>query len=825
MAVNGVASFNNLIINAVGSYTLRATDGLLSGATSSSFNIALPPKVLSINRLSPVDAATEAASVTYAVTFSEPVIGVVPSVFQLVLAGTTASSTVVISPSGSYNSVYNVTVNNISGTGTVGLNLVDDGSILDQVGSHMANACNTFLGQRTYPAGSYANCVAVADVNADDKPDALVATDSGVNVLLGNGDGTFQAQERYPAGSYPGSVRVADMNGDGKLDLVVSSYSVSTSISILLGNGNGTFQTAKSIDVGVNTGCVRVADVNGDGKQDLVFGYDNGNVVGILLGNGDATFQAPKTVATTHNPGYVGVADINGDGKPDLIVAYGSGRGAYSNVGVMLGNGNGTVQAQKTFATGTFPGTVAVADLNGDGKMDLAVNNDGSYNVSVLLGKGDGTFQTQHTFPTSSAGPFDLVAADINGDRKTDLVVIGAYADMLMGNGDGTFQTRKSFKTGADTQSVAVADLNGDGKPDLTTANIMDSTISVLLNNFDLSGQLYSIDQPTQLTFTQSPTGATAGKVINPGTGIQVIVQDSSGATVGIDSSVVTLTLNGGTFAGGGTTAATTAANGVATFNNLIINAAGNYTLTAGDGALTGATSGSFTVYPLGDVNHDSAVNAADIDQIYANCGSACTSQWKLCQDGNPVGQADVDYLVKTILQTGYADANLDCKVDFTDFQVLLDHWQLKTQGWAGGDWNGDGVTDFVDFQALLDNWNPNGFGAVSQSDSASMSSAAVSTAAAVQVASTTVAAPSAGLPAVAAAGVSTASASVSAPLDASINLLEQGVTVASAPMQATSLSFTRSAVRQRRHSAVLVQNDNADTVDLLTQLIKPVVG
>jgi hypothetical protein len=100
-----------------------------------------------------------------------------------------------------------------------------------------------------------------------------------------------------------------------------------------------------------------------------------------------------------------------------------------------------------------------------------------------------------------------------------------------------------------------------------------------------------------------------------------------------------------------------------------------------------------------------------------------------------------------------------------------------------------------------------------------------VSTAAAVQVASTTVAAPSAGLPAVAAAGVSTASASVSAPLDASINLLEQGVTVASAPMQATSLSFTRSAVRQRRHSAVLVQNDNADTVDLLTQLIKPVVG
>jgi hypothetical protein len=277
-----------------------------------------------------------------------------------------------------------------------------------------------------------------------------------------------------------------------------------------------------------------------------------------------------------------------------------------------------------------------------------------------------------------------------------------------------------------------------------------------------------------------------------------------------------------GTFAGGGTTATVAAVNGIARFNNLIINAVGNYTLTASDGALTGATSGSFAVCPQGDVNLDGVVNATDIDLTYAHFGDT-TGRYDLNGNG-VVNQGDVDYLVKTILQTGYADANLDGKVDFEDFQVLLDHWQLKAQGWSGGDWNGDGVTDFEDFQALLDNWNPNGFGAVSQSP-ASTSSAAVSASAGVQVASSTVVAPWAGLPAATAAAVATAPASVPATLDASINLLSQGVTPASAPMQATRLSSSRSSVRQLRHSAVLIQNDNADKVDLLTQLIKPVVA
>jgi hypothetical protein len=114
--------------------------------------------------------------------------------------------------------------------------------------------------------------------------------------------------------------------------------------------------------------------------------------------------------------------------------------------------------------------------------------------------------------------------------------------------------------------------------------------------------------------------------------------------------------------------------------------------------------------WPQGDVNHDNAVNAQDIDLTYAHFGDN-TGQYDLNGDG-VANQADVDYLVKNVLHTNYGDANLDRKIDFADFQVLLDHWQNSGAGWAKGDFTGDGKVDFSDFQKLLDNWNPAGFDA-----------------------------------------------------------------------------------------------------------------
>src|SRR5437868_6363139 len=257
-----------------------------------------------------------------------------------------------------------------------------------------------------YPTGADdAHSIAVADVNGDGKLDLVVANNcsngncfssaavGSVSVLLGNGDGTFQAAVVFDSGgSGATSVAVADVNGDGKPDLLVANFCVTTSncangtVSVLLGNGDGTFRPAVAYNSGGSLAVsLAVADVNGDGKPDVVVanctncGSPPGNgSVGVLLGNGDGTFQTAQ-VFTSGEPSAVAIADVNGDKKPDVIVAqcvspaFGCVPG---QVGVLLGNGDGTFQAIVTYGTGAAnPNSVTVADVNGDSKLDLVVGN------------------------------------------------------------------------------------------------------------------------------------------------------------------------------------------------------------------------------------------------------------------------------------------------------------------------------------------------------------------------------------------------------------------------------------------------------------------
>ncbi len=387
-----------------------------------------------------------------------------------------------------------------------------------------------------YGSGGYdATSVVVADVNGDGKPDLVVTNCSftggctsdktgAVGVLLGNGDGTFQTAMAYSSGGYvfATSVAVADVNGDGKPDLLVTNTCAISddcsngSVTVLLNNGDGTFQTAVPYSSGGQEPySVAVADVNGDGKPDLVVANScasypncaNVGVIGVLLGNGNGTFQ---TAATYGSGGWqadsIAVADVNGDGKPDLIVmnecASGASTGDCPNttglVGVLLGNGDGTFQTVATYDSGVLLGRfVAVADVNGDGKPDLLmagcstigttgfnclVDTIANGAVGVLLGNGDGTFQTAVAYNSGAQEPYSVAVADVNGDGKPDLVVANFLClinscpfdlvGVLLGNGDGTFQTAATYGSGAEgTASIAVADVNGDGKPDLLVAN------------------------------------------------------------------------------------------------------------------------------------------------------------------------------------------------------------------------------------------------------------------------------------------------------------------------------------------------------------------
>ncbi len=408
---------------------------------------SVDPFVQSINRTSPSGPVTNASSVSYTVTFSEVVTGVAAADFQLALGGTAAGTVSQVTPIS--GSVYTVTVSGVTGNGTLGLNLVDNGTIRDLAGNPLIqqNATAAFQAEQTYTVGDVPCEVAVADVNGDGIPDLVLSNPGStfVSVLLGNGNGTFQAQQTFAAGGGQDSLAVADVNGDGKADIIVTDGIRSSTVSVLMGNGNGTFQAAQTFASGYDPVQVVVGDVNGDGKPDIVVAIPDNNVVSVLLGNGNGTFQAPQTFATANGilngPFSVALADVNGNGIPDIVVANeGSG-----TIGVLLGNGNGTFQPPQTFSAGDFPESVAVADVNGDGIPDLVVADYGSKAVGVLLGNGNGTFQAQHTFAASNE-PFKVAVADVNGDGIPDIVVANRASNtvsVLLGNGNGTFQRSK----------------------------------------------------------------------------------------------------------------------------------------------------------------------------------------------------------------------------------------------------------------------------------------------------------------------------------------------------------------------------------------------
>ena len=443
--------------------------------------------------------------------------------------------------SGGYDALW-VAVGDVNGDGKLDL-LVDNycassGNCANgTVAVLLGNGDGTFQPAVTYDSGGqYARFVAVADVNADGNPDLLVTnvygtsagTNGGISVLLGNGDGTFQSAKSYYSGGYEAySAAVADVNADGKLDLVVANQCTSFNscvdgaASVLLGNGDGTFVSAAAYySGGYSSPSVAAADVNGDGKLDLVVANQctsssncaNGTV-GVLLGNGDGTFQTAVAYSSGAESAYsVAVGDLNGDGKPDLVVSSecaSSSNCTSGRISVLLGNGDGTFQTAVTYPSGGFEAfSVAIADVNGDGKVDLVVGNTCATSssctngtIAVLLGNGDGTFQTAVAYGSGGNDVFSVAVADLNGDGKPDLVVSNYCASsgctngtigVLLGNGDGTFQTAVAYDSGAYyASSVAVADVNADGKLDLVIANQCATStcgsgaISVLLGNGD----------------------------------------------------------------------------------------------------------------------------------------------------------------------------------------------------------------------------------------------------------------------------------------------------------------------------------------------------
>ena len=398
-----------------------------------------------------------------------------------------------------------------------------------------------FFNPESYLSGGvYAFSVAVGDFNGDGKPDLAVANecpdsncDTGaVSVLLGNGDGTFQPAQTYSSGgSEAYAVAVADVNKDGKPDLIVANGCKSANqcangvVGVLLGNGDGTFQPANRFPSGgVVASSITTADVNRDGNPDLIVGNQcldstcASGGVSVLLGVGNGTFRTAQSYASGGVTAVsVAVGYFNSDRKVDLVVANQcqSSATCSGNVGVLLGNGNGTFQSAQSYASGGYTAvSVATGDLNGDGKTDLVVANqcqssanctNGS--VGVLLGNGDGTFQVAANYASGGNNTAAVIVGDLNADGRPDLVlanqcqVLGncsmGSVSVFIGNGDGTFQTPQNYNSdGVFARSLGIGDWNGDMKPDLAIVNQCQSsgacsgTVTMLLGNGDGTFQI-----------------------------------------------------------------------------------------------------------------------------------------------------------------------------------------------------------------------------------------------------------------------------------------------------------------------------------------------
>jgi hypothetical protein len=336
--------------------------------------------------------------------------------------------------------------------------------------------------------------IVAADFDGDTDRDLATVNISGGNVtiLRNNGSGNFgePASSPVPAGSFPSGIAAADLDGDGDQDLVVSNQ-VSDDVTILRNNGTGRFREPASspVPAGDTPVAVVAADLDGDTDKDLavVDLLTPGNVT-ILRNNGSGKFTQPASSPESagNDPVSIAAADLNGDGDRDLAVA----NQQSFNVTILRNTGSGdfTEPASSPESAGTFPQGIDTGNLDGVGRPDLAVANQGSDDVTILLNIGSHDFTQPVTSPEMVGDrPFTLAAADFDGDGFGDLAVPNHDIDnvtILHNGGSGDFAEVGTSPEGAGDAPAAVAagDLDGDTDPDLAVANNGDSTVTILRN-------------------------------------------------------------------------------------------------------------------------------------------------------------------------------------------------------------------------------------------------------------------------------------------------------------------------------------------------------
>jgi hypothetical protein len=351
---------------------------------------------------------------------------------------------------------------------------------------HEANAQVPFTLSASLTNGTFVRSVAAADVNNDGKPDLICVrgNPSMLYVWTNRGGGIFVSNASYAVGSFPYQVIAADVNNDGWPDLVTAN-STGKSLSVLTNDGTGGFVLASTLSLGSPSApqSVVAADFNGDGRLDLVCANSQSASFTVWTNSGSGNFVANATfiVGTPSSivPKWVTMADINGDGKPDIIGACNNIGGSFLFAWTNNGAGGFASAPMPFISSGIL--CVVAADVNGDGKPDLALLTS---QVTVLTNNGSGGFALSGNYSVGTS-PYAVVAADVNGDGWVDLITCNQGNNtltVLTNNGSGIFGLNATLTVGSGPEALTAADVSGDGRVDLISGNWNDGSLTVLTN-------------------------------------------------------------------------------------------------------------------------------------------------------------------------------------------------------------------------------------------------------------------------------------------------------------------------------------------------------
>ncbi|CAF0779959.1 unnamed protein product [Adineta steineri] len=388
---------------------------------------------------------------------------------------------------------------------------------------------------------SHPHSIAVADFNNDNLPDIVVPY-SGTNslgIFLRQDNTAFKDQTTYStgSGSLPYAVCVGDFNHDQHIDIAVANYGANN-IGIFLGTGNDTFMSQVTFSTGSSRPrWLAVGDMNNDKQIDIVVANYGTDDIGILFGDGLGNFATPKTFSTGYDsiPYSLAISDLNNDGKLDIIIA----NHGTNNVGIFVGQGNGTFEFQVIISTGykSQPYSVAVDDLNNDTYMDIVVACSSLNTINVLLGFGNGSFTIPYKYSTNNNSfPLSLAIGDFDNDNHVDIAVANYQSEsvgIFFGYGNGFFRDQMIFFSVSynfNPYSIAAGDFNGDNRLDIAVVNYDYNYVDIILTYRNYT----FLNQNTYSTGIQSGPVSVAVADFNNDKKLDIVVVNSGINNIGI---------------------------------------------------------------------------------------------------------------------------------------------------------------------------------------------------------------------------------------------------------------------------------------------------